>query len=183
MLSLNANKMNFLRRLFQKKPELVRFYDAATKSVVRIPKAELRPGVVLVKTDDDPEPMYMEAAGLKLGSLQHSALDEELRAEIGRLATELADVYPQSAADWEDGFRRDRDPEREIASWLYLAEILKVMSARHGYELVQRKECFRILVACATGNRETVRERSDPRLLPTPEVDQTIRYFYEGGYL
>lgn len=176
--------MNFLRRLFPgDKPDRVRYYDAATKSVVRIPKAELRPGVVLVKTDNDPEPMYMEAADLKLGAVQHPALDAELRSEIAGLAAELDDVYSQSAADWEDGFRRDHDPEREIAGWLHLAAILKAMTSRHGYDQAQRKECFRILLACSTGSRATVKERSDPKLLPATQVDQTIEYFYEGGYL
>jgi len=175
--------MNFLRRLFQKeKPELVRYYDAATKTVVRIPKAELRPGVVLVKAADDPEPMYADTSDLKLGSVQHSTLPEELRADIRHLAAELADVYPQSAADWEDGFRRDRDPARELAGWLHLAAILKVMATRHGYDLPQRKECFRVLVACFTGDRATVRERSDAKLLPSSELEQVIKYFYEGGY-
>lgn len=175
--------MSFLRRLFlREKPELVRYYDAATKTVVRIPKAELRTGVVLVKAADDPEPMYADTSDLKLGSVQHSALPEELRADIEHLATELADVYPQSAADWEDGFRRDRDPARELAGWLHLSAILKVMTARHGYDLLHRKECFRVLVACFTGDRATVRERSDPKLLPAAEVEQAIKYFFEGGY-
>ncbi|WP_265594205.1 hypothetical protein [Haloferula sp. BvORR071] len=175
--------MNFLRRLFQKeRPVLVRYYDTATKTVVRIPKAELRPGVVLVKAADDPEPMYMDASDLKLGSIQHPTLPEELRAGIEHLAAELADVNPQSAADWEDGFRRDQNPEQELAGWLHLAAILKVMSTRHGYDLPRRKECFRVLVACFTGARATVRERSDPTLLPPSEVELTIKYFYEGGY-
>jgi hypothetical protein len=175
--------MNLLRRLFHKeKPELVRYYDAATKTVVRIPKAELRPGVVLVKAAGDSEPMYADASELKLGSVQHSTLPEELRADIERLAAELADVYPQSAAAWGDGFRRDRDPERELAGWLHLAAILKVMATRHEYDLHRRKECFRVLVACFTGARATVKERSDPKLLPSSEVEQTIKYFFEGGY-
>jgi hypothetical protein len=176
--------MNFLRRLFRKnRPELVRYYDAATKTVVRIPKAELRPGVVLVQVRGEAEPMYADASDLKLGStIHHSSLSEELRDAIARLAADLADVYPQSASEWEDGFRRDRDPEREVAGWLHLAAILSVMSNRYGYDEAQKRECFRILVACFTGDRETVRERSDPELLASSEVEQAIKYFYEGGY-
>ena len=56
------------------------------------------------------------------------------------------------------------------------------MATRHKYDLAQKKECFRILVACLTGARETVRERSDPKLLAALEVDKTIKYFFEGGY-
>lgn len=176
--------MNFLRRLFRReKPDLVRYYDGETKTVVRIPKAELRPGVVLVQAEGDAEPMYADASALKLGSVQHHAeLPSEIRSDIAQLAADLEDVHPQSVADWEDGFRRDRDPARELAGWLHLAAILKVMTTRHRYDLPRRKECFRVLVACFTGDRATVKERSDPKLLPVSEVDQTIKYFFEGGY-
>jgi len=80
--------MNFLRRLLHRPhPELVRFYDATTKTVVRIPKAELRPGVVLVKAQGDSEPMYADAAALKINSEPyHASLPEELRADIAKLA-------------------------------------------------------------------------------------------------
>jgi hypothetical protein len=126
--------------------------------------------------------MYMDASDLKLRSVRLSVLGDELRAEIAQLAADLADVYPQTVEQWEDGFRCDRDPAREVAGWLHITAILKVMASRQGYDLPRRKECFRILVACLTGDRTTVSERSDPKLLPSSEVEQTIKYFYEGGY-
>ena len=105
-----------------------------------------------------------------------------MRADVAKLAQELADVSPRSATDWEEGFKRDRDPEYELAGWLHVAAILSEMTKRHGYDAARRKECFRVLVACFTGDRETVKERSDPRLLAASEVEQVVRYFYEGGY-
>jgi len=174
---------SFLQKLFQKpETELVRYYDSTTKTVVRIPKAELRPGVVLVRVKGDAEPMYADSADLRDGPVHHSSLSDEVRATIATLAADLADVSPRSAADWEEGFRRDRDPERELAGWLHLAAILKVMTAHFAYGPAEKKECFRVLVACFTGSRNTVRERSDPKLLPAAQVDQAIKYFFEGGY-
>ncbi len=174
----------FLKRLFIREPEteLVRYYDVTTKTVVRIPKAELRPGVVLVRVEGDSEPMYADSAALGRGPIHHSALSEEVHTAIGTLATDLADVYPQSVSQWEEGFLRDRDPEREVAGWMHLTAILKVMTDRFAYGPAERKECFRILVACFTGTRDTVTERSDPAILPRSQVDQTIKYFFEGGY-
>lgn len=177
--------MNFFQRLFRRRqpqPDMVRYYDDATKKVVLIPRSELGPGVVLVQVVGGGEPMYMDSSALKQGPIQHAALSPEMRRDIAELARQLADVRPLPVAEWEDGFQRDRDPAPEIAGWLHLAAILNLMTQRHAYDLAQRKECFRVLVACFTGARDTVRDRSDPKLLPPPQVDQAIKYFFEGGY-
>ncbi|MES2597105.1 MAG: hypothetical protein V4662_17295 [Verrucomicrobiota bacterium] len=175
--------MNFLRKFFQRrKPELVRYYDASTKLAVLIPKAELRPGVILVRLQGESEPMYMDASELKQGPIQHSDLGDEFRMLVRQLAQDLAEVFPQSDEKWQEGFQRDRNPEEELAGWFHVAAILKLMTARHEYDLARKKECFRVLVACYTGSRNSVRDRSDPKLLSSSEVDETTRYFYEGGY-
>jgi len=175
--------IDFLRRWFRKpRPDLVPYYDFATKTTARIPRAELRPGVVLIQIEGQDEAVYADSAELKMGVHQHAALGEELREAIRTLTADLADVYPQSFEQWEDGFRRDRTPEREIAGWLHLSAILQVLAKRYGFEPAEKKECFRVLVACFTGARDTVRDRSDPKLLSNVQVDQAIKYFYEGGY-
>jgi len=175
--------IKFLRRILRRKqPELVRYYDAETEKIVLIPKAELRPGVVLIKVQGESESMYADPSTLKPGPVQHPELPEEIRLDIKRLAADLSDVYPKSAAEWEDGFRRDLDPLPELAGWLHLAAILKVMAERYHYGAESKNECFRILVACYTGDRSTVRERSDPKLLAAEQVNEAIRYFFEGGY-
>lgn len=174
---------NFFARIFgRRNPELVPYYDFATRKTVLIPKAELSPGVVLVQIQGDPGPVYVDAAQLKQGQYQHSHFEGEVRAAIQSLTSDLADVRQISFEEWEDGFRRDQNPSREIAGWLHLAAVLKAMSNKHGFGPAEKKECFRVLVACFTGARDTVRDRSDPKLLSDLQVDQAAKYFYEGGY-
>src|SRR5258706_15891283 len=135
--------INFLSRFFRKaKPELVPYYDFATKTITRIPKTELSPGVVLVRIEGQADAVYAESAEFKFGQKQHAPLSTELRALIVTLAADLADVYPQSLEQWEDGFRRDRDAEREIAGWIQLSAILKIMAERFASGPSERKECF-----------------------------------------
>ena len=98
------------------------------------------------------------------------------------LATDLAEVRPLSFDEWEDGFRRDRNPDREIAGWLHLAAILKTMTDKFSLDFPKRKECYRVLVACYTGERATMRERSDTHLLSEEQIDLAIKYFFEVGY-
>src|SRR6185503_10838678 len=134
----------FFARLFGRRdPELVAYHDFATRKTVLIPKAELSPGVVLVQIQGDPGPVYVDAAQLKQGNYQYSPFEGEERAAIQSLVTDLADVRPLSFEEWEDGFRRDQNPAREIAGWLHLAAILKVMSNKYGFCPAEKKECYR----------------------------------------
>jgi len=173
----------FLARLFgRQNPELVPYHDFATDKTILIPKAELCPGVVLVQIQGRAGPVYAKADQLKQGHYQHSQFEGPERAAIQSLVTDLADVYALSYEEWEDGFRRDENPARQIAGWVHLAAILKVMSEKFIFSPSEKKECFKVLVACFTGARETVRERSDPKLLSDDQITQAAQYFYEGGY-
>ncbi len=163
-------------------PELVPYYDFITRKTILIPKAELSPGTVLVQIEGDPGPVYVDAAQLQQGPYQHPPFEGDKRAAIQSLVIDLADVRPLSFEEWEEGFRRDQNPAYEIAGWVHLAAILKAMSNQHGFGPAAKKECYWILVACFTGSRDTVRDRSAPKLLSDFQIDQAAKYFYEGGY-
>ena len=173
----------FFARLFGRpKPDLVPYHDFSTGKTTLIPKAELGPGAVLAQIQGQPHPVYADSAQLQQGPHQHPPFEGELKDMIVSLANDLAEVRPLSFEEWEDGFRRDRIPDREIAGWIHLAAILQTMTATFSLGLPERKECYRVLIACYTGERATVRERSDPRLLSEEQVDLAIKYFFEGGY-
>jgi hypothetical protein len=170
--------------LFRKQDsDLVPYHDFSTGNTVLIPKAELSPGVVLIQIQGQANPVYADATQLKKGNYQHPPFEGAEQEAIRSLVTDLSDVYPMSFEEWEDGFRRDRNPAQEIAAWVHTASILKVMSATHSFDSSRRQECYQILVACLTGPRETVSARSDPRLLTDDQIKQIIKYFYEGGYI
>ena len=172
----------WLRLQKHSKSELVPFYDTATKSTINIPKDELGPGVVLVQIKGQASPVYVDSTQLRQGDYQHPPFEGEERAAILSLATDLYDVYPRTYEEWEDGFRRDQNPAREIAGWIHISRILKVMGEKFSFSQEKRRECYKVLIACFTGERTSVRQRSDPKLLSELEFGQAVTYFYEGGY-
>ncbi|MDF3056594.1 MAG: hypothetical protein K0R17_809, partial [Rariglobus sp.] len=140
------------------------------------------PGAVLVQIQGQPHSVYADGSQLQPGDYKHPPFEGEMKEAIQSLVIDLAEVRPLSLEEWEDGFRRDRTPDREIAGWLHLAAILTTMTDRFSLDLQKRKECYRVLVACYTGERTTVRERSDPQLLSDEQIDLAVKYFFEGGY-
>lgn len=173
----------WLARLFgRSERDLVPYYDFETKRRVWIPRSELSPGAVLIQIQGESEPVYADSAALQPGDYQHDSLPPDVIDAIVEIEQELFDVRPMTKEEWVDGFRRDANPDREVAGWLHLSRILRIVTDRNSYAIEERRESFRILVACFTGSRDTVRERSDPNLLPDDHVDRIIRYFFEGGY-
>ena len=176
--------IHWLKSLFRKKrnAELVTFYDVETKTTSYIPRSELAPGVVIVRRQDTNERVYMEAAKLKSRPPNHPPFEGAEKVAIEALAKLLADVYPMSYAKWEEGFRCDENPTREIDLWMHVAGVLTAITNEFQLTAEQRRDCFRILAACFTGERETALYRAKPTQLPEAIVQKTIMYYYDGGF-
>ena len=111
------------------------------------------------------------------GSISIPVLRARERAAIDSLVTDFADVYPLTYEEWEDGFRRDRTyPPGKLLAGFTPAAILKVMRERFRFSPAEKKECFRVLAACLTGARDTVRDRCDVKLLSHEQVSMAVKY-------
>jgi hypothetical protein len=87
---------------------------------------------------------------------RHGPFDDDVRALLGEIRDALSEVYPLSLEQWEDGFRRDMTPAREIASWLCLARAYRrlVTQVLSGTTLPQRQGIFRVLLAALSSVEE-----------------------------
>jgi len=170
------------QKLFGRKSETVPFYDVGAKQVIRIPKSELSPTSIFVDLQGHGR-VYIDASEAKLSDKKiHPPFEGDLASAIQALVVDLADVYPMSYEQWEDGFRTEPRPEREIAGWSHLSAILKVLTSRYSFDLPRRKACMSVLLACFNGPRESVMNRCDALILSDEHIAQAIKFWYEGGY-
>jgi hypothetical protein len=178
-----GNEMkNLLSKWFGAKPEIVPFYDSGAKRVVSIPKSELSECAIFVDLAGHGR-VYIDASQAKLSDkILHPPFEGDLRLAIELLVQDLADVYPMTYKQWEDGFRTEPRLEKEIAGWIHLSAILKAQSGKHSFDFAQRKACMGLLLACFNGPRETVRNRCDVRLFSNELVEKTIESWYEGSH-
>jgi hypothetical protein len=95
--------------------EMVSYFDTEAKRVVRIPASELRPGVVQAQVQGIDELVWISPEQFHPGEIRHPPFDEDVRAYIRQIQEALTEQRPISFEEWEDGFRRDNHPEREIA--------------------------------------------------------------------
>ena len=66
--------------------------------------------------------VWIKASELKPNdSYYHDKLDDDQIKYIKEIRSNLQGVYDQSQEEWENGFRKDRDINKEIASWWFLS--------------------------------------------------------------
>jgi hypothetical protein len=79
------------------------------------------------------------------GPIQHETLNAVQISRIRLIRACLLEVHPKTMAAWVDGFRRDQDPDYEIAWWEHLAACYLEFIALIDASAQQRQEAFSLL--------------------------------------
>jgi hypothetical protein len=171
---------DWLKRLFGgggSSTEMVPFFDVKSGRVVHIPALELRPGVVQARVQGIEGLVWVLPDQLKQGEIKHPPFDEGIRAYIRQIQEAFTEHRSLSFDEWEDGFRRDANPEREIAIWSHAADIYVAVAGSEP-SAERRKDVYRCIVACLTTTPESVWHVLKPAVLSRAEAEQVVRRFY-----
>jgi hypothetical protein len=170
---------NWLKRWFGggSPPEMVRFFDVESGRVVQIPASELRPGTIQAQIEGIDGVVWVLPDQLKLGEIKHPPFDEGIRAYIRQIQEAFAEQRPLSFEEWEEGFRRDATPEREIALWSHAADVYTVFAGREP-SAQRRRDVYRCIVACLTSGPDAVWHVLRPEALSRAEAEQIVNRFF-----
>lgn len=170
----------WLRKIFSgrnQSQEMVPFFDVPSGRIVRIPVSELRSGVVQVRLQGTNEIVWAIPDQLHEGNLKHPEFEEEIRAYIRQIQSAFAEHRLLSFEEWEDGFRRDADPAREIAFWSHAAEVY-LEFANQEPSPARRDEVYRCIVACLTTGPADVWKVLRTKALSRTEADKIVNRFF-----
>jgi hypothetical protein len=157
--------------------EMVPFFDVPSGRVVRIPASELRPGVVQARVQGIEGLVWLLPDQLKQGEVKHPPFEASVRAYIRQIQEAFAEQRSLSFDEWEDGFRRDASPEREIALWSDAAHVYTAFALRER-SAVRRRDTYRCIVACLTSGPTAVWNVLKPEVLSRAEVNQIVTRFF-----
>lgn len=172
-----------LVKLAMRNSKLAKVYDLVTEKLSTIPIAELGHGMIEVKIVGvgrawiSPSQL---AVRTETGPICHPPIGDEQRKLIKeRIMEPLSEVYPKTLNEWEDGFRRDINAEREIARWLVVVERFEAFANANCLDKAQRKAVFGLMLHCTlVPNRAafwaTVQR---PQSLTQQQVEQVIAKF------
>ncbi len=156
--------------------ENVEVYDIDTKSIRLVPQENLGPEMVRIELNG--RIMWTDGNKLKPNDYQHDPFEGVRKERVMFIMRSLAEVYPQTYDEWEDGFRRDQDPDNEISIWEYIINIYEKHS--HFVESPQKKkEIFYVTARCSTSEAIKVLNQVDLSVLPIKEAKDIISDYYE----
>src|SRR5262245_15758994 len=103
----------------------VRVYDLETKTITTIPAQELAPGMVRAKVVGIEGEVFIEAAQMGETPYRQPPFSEGIRKRLEEIRNTFMEVRPLSLEEWEDGFRRDTKPAKEIGLWMWMGAAYK----------------------------------------------------------
>ena len=157
--------------------EMVPFLDVEAGRVVRIPVSELRPGVIQVRVHGSDEVVWALPEQLREGDVKHPEFDEGVRDYIRQIQAAFAEQRPLSFEEWEDGFRRDTNPTREIAIWSHAADVFTAFASEEP-SADRRRDLYRCVVTCLTTGPDAVWKVLRPEVLSRAEAEVVVNRFF-----
>ena len=157
----------------------VKVYDLGTKRLSEIPEAELAPGFALA---------HVKGVGLAWIDLQQVKAEENFKhpkfnSKTSKLIEReirlpLFEVAPKSLAEWEDGFRKDTHPMREIGLWLRIASRFARFTASTELTPAQKRDVFKVMLHCTlAGSPQQVLETVTLEALSREQAGAAIEAF------
>src|SRR5690349_1760890 len=105
----------------------------------------------------NPEPttQTVPSGSLKQGPIQHAQLTEDQLERIKKFREVFADIDELSLEAWIDNFKRDVDPDREIAIWEHISRSYQSYCSEHNLSKEEKKEVQTILLLRSMTSSET----------------------------
>ena len=152
--------------------------DPVAKTFTEILARELNQGMIRVKVEGREGECWMDSSLVQMGAVKHQSLDSSLTADIEIVMAALAEVYPLTREEWVDGFKRDLNPEQEVAIWKHLADVYTEANRRQQFSHEQLDDVFQVLVNCTLHNRANVLKFCKLKCLSRSDAESVIKNFF-----
>lgn len=135
-------------------------------------------------TDEPKSPSIerIKTADIKPGPVRHDTLSPEQKDRIRKIQTALADADHSSLENWIEDFRRDEDPDREIAVYEAIAQAYTTFVATHARTLAQKQDALGLLLE-RSGNTEAETLKNYQRKVLTVDEAKNLLSFYTKAAL
>lgn len=125
-----------------------------TGKVIRIPRSELAVGMVRIRIEGKDGVYWAESKQLKRGTVpKHPHFQGELKKQIQEIQKILYPVRGMSYEEWEEPFRCDAHPEKEIALWSAVARRFDVLAKERFATQDEKNDVYEILACVLQGGR------------------------------
>ncbi len=124
-----------------------KIYDPLTKKIIEIPTAELAPGYIRSKEEGIDGEVFIATDTFQLGSqYRHLPFDTALKKLMRQFSQTFREVFPRTPKQWEEGFRKDMHPDREIECWAKIGDAFNFFT-RDVSSLQEKRDILGIILS------------------------------------
>lgn len=115
---------------------------------------------------------------LKKGPIQREKLSNEQLSRIEKIRKDLVEIDRQSKEEWIDNFKRDLDPDKEIASWEQIAKVYKTYCSKNELSIGAKEEVFQIILLRSMAmSKEEVLKQLELKILTEREAKNVMELY------
>ena len=120
---------------------------------------------------------WVDPASLKPGQIKHERLSSGQMERIHKLRDTLAEVHHSPLEKWIDDFKRDADPDKELAVWERIADGYTRYCSRKPLSVEAKKDVFQLLLLRSMASEQEVLNHIKLKTLTIDEAKETLREF------
>jgi hypothetical protein len=156
--------------------EEVEVLDVETGKVTNVLMSTLGPEMVRVESDG--KIYWANVHQLQESDYRHEPFEGERKKNIEFIKASLSEVNSNTYAEWESGFRRDENPDKEIEIWKYIISVYNKYSSIH-HTQEQKNDIYLIAVTCSYSNQDVVLGQLTLQSLDIEEAKEIIGAYYK----
>lgn len=121
----------------------------------------------------------MNPKDIAISPVVHDTLSKTQLEKIKRIQEVFAEVNPSTLEETITDFKRDRNPDNEIAIWLQMATAYEKFTLKRAktLDLEKKKEAYKLILMRSMASENEARKGTDIKLLTEPEIDEIFSYY------
>ena len=130
------------------------------------------------KRSQQPQLQRVDPVTLKPGPIRHEQLSREQLERIAKLHRIFSEVDSSPLEKWIDNFKRDMDPDSELALWERMAKAYAGYCSRRNLSLDAKQDVYQVLLLrSTTPDAEKVLEYLNLKVLTPAEARDVMKLF------
>ncbi len=122
-------------------------------------------------------PEWIDPSQLKAGPIRHEALTEKQLERVTHLQSVFREVDPIPLEKWIEDFRRDENPDREIAIWEGMAKPYELFTASRDLSIAAKKEVYGVVLMRSGAPDVEVLNHLDLKTLTLQDAKEILALF------
>ncbi|MBO0857830.1 MAG: hypothetical protein J2P21_05125 [Chloracidobacterium sp.] len=114
---------------------------------------------------------------LNPGSIRHQSLNHRQMERIYKLRDTLAEVERSPIEKWIDDFKRDLNPDKELAVWERIADGYARYCSRRPLSIEAKEDVFQLLLLRSMASEREVLDNIKLKILTLDEARETLKEF------